>query len=101
MSLKYVKKTSMPDSVKSLWNIKYYSLSSTRGLEHSTNSICNNCQKIGSINRSEARISENIIFEKRIFWKKNFCKSVFSNATYDLNILLTNKESKNDFLKKI
>ena len=56
---KSVKKTSMSDSVKSLWYIKYYSLSSTKDLEHSSNSINNNCQKISSRTRIEAKVSEN------------------------------------------
>ena len=49
----------MPDTVKSLSYIKHYSLSSTRGLEYSSNYISNTCQKISSRTESEAKITEN------------------------------------------
>ena len=47
----------MQDSVKKIWYIKYYSLSS-RGLEHSSNSISYKCQNISSKTGSEVNISE-------------------------------------------
>ena len=46
--LQYVKKTSMPNSVKSLGYIKCCSLSSLRPVKTPSNSIRNNCQKICS-----------------------------------------------------
>ena len=52
-------KSSMPNSLKDLRYIKYYSLSSTIGLEHFSNFISNNCQNISSTTGSEAKLSEN------------------------------------------
>ena len=58
MQPKSVKKTSIPDSVKSLWYSNYCNLSSTWGLEHFSNSISNNGQKDSSSTGSEAKVSE-------------------------------------------
>ena len=82
----------MLDSVKSHWHIKYYSLSSIRDFEHSSNSISNNRQKIGRRTRSEAKKSENIVMKSIL--------NEFSNVTYGLNTLLTTKQSKKWFLKE-
>ena len=49
----------MQDSVKFLWYIKYYSLSSTKDLKYSSNSVSSNCQKNSSKTGHEAKISEN------------------------------------------
>ena len=51
----------MPHSVKSSRYIKYYSLSSIRGFDHSSNSVSSNCQEISSRTKSEANISENTV----------------------------------------
>ena len=83
----------MPDSVKSLWYIKFYILSSTNGLEHSSNSIGNNCQKISSRMGIEEKSSENKV--TNYIWKTEF-----SDVTYGLYTLLTNKQPKNDLLNK-
>ena len=82
----------MLDSVKSHWHIKYYSLSSIRDFEHSSDSISNNRQKIGRRTRSEAKKSENIVTKSIL--------NEFSNVTYGLNTLLTTKQSKKWFLKE-
>ena len=74
----------MPDSVKSHWYIKYYSLSSIRDFEHSSNSISNKRQKIGRRMRSEAKNSENIVIKSIL--------NEFSNVTYGLITLLTTKK---------
>ena len=85
----FVKKISMKYSdISSLWYIKRYSLSSTRGFEHS---ITNNSQKASNRTVSEAKINENK--------KTNNIFKKFSNATFGLNILLTKQPNK-DFLKK-
>ena len=66
--LKFVKKVSMSNSVKSLGCIKYYSLSSPR-LVKSTNCIRHNCQKICRWSRRSKTILEirkNTTFLKEI-----------------------------------
>ena len=74
----------MPHSVKSNWYIKYYSLSSIRCVEHSSNSISNKRQKIGRKMRSEAKNHENIVMKSIL--------NEFSNVTYGLITLLTTKK---------
>ena len=56
--LMVVKKTSMPNSVESLWYIKCYSSSSPRPVKNPSNSIRQNCQKICSWSRRPKTILE-------------------------------------------
>ena len=56
--LKFVKKTSMPNSAKSLENIKCYSSSSSRPVKSPSNSIIRKCQKICSRSRRPKTILE-------------------------------------------
>ena len=93
-SIRFVKRTSMPHSVKNPWYIKYYSLSSTRGLQHSSNSISNNFHKTSSGTGSEVKVSENVWNEKHLK------ETEISNASYGLNKSLISKQTKNHFLKK-
>ena len=56
--LKFVKKTSMQNPVKSLGYIKCYSLSSPRPVKSPSNSISYNCQRICSWSRRPKNILE-------------------------------------------
>ena len=84
-----MKISTIPDYLKCLWYTKYYRMSNTRGLAHSANSISNNCQKISSWMKNEAKISKNKV-----------TNSILKNWIYSLSTLLTTKQPKNDFLKK-
>ena len=46
-------------SIKSFLYNKYYSLSSTKSLQHSSNSINNNCQRLAVEREVTQKISEN------------------------------------------
>ena len=71
----------MPDSVKSVWYIKYNSLISTRGIELSINSISNNCEKIISRTGKEAKFSENIA-------TNNILKTEFSKMSLRIKYII-------------
>ena len=57
--IKFVKKASTQDPIRSLRYIKYYSLNTISDFKHFSNSISNNCQKVSSRTGSEANLSEN------------------------------------------
>ena len=56
IKLKFVKKTSMPNSIESLGYIKCYSSSSPRPVKSPSNSIRCNCKKISSWSRKPKNI---------------------------------------------
>ena len=56
--LKFMKKISMPNTVKSLWYIKFHSLNSPRSIKSPSNSIRYNCEKICSWSRRPKTILE-------------------------------------------
>ena len=58
IKLKFVKKTSMPNSIESLGYIKCYSSSSPRPVKSPSNSIRYNCRKICSWSRRPKTILE-------------------------------------------
>ena len=84
----------MWDSLRTLWYIKYYSLSNTIGLAFSTNFISNNFQKICRRTEIDTKNSENKLTNSTLKHFESF------NMIYGLNILLTSKQPKEDLLKK-
>ena len=84
----------MWDSLRTLWYIKYYSLSNTIGLAFSTNFVSNNFQKICRRTEIDTKNSENKLTNSTLKHFESF------NMIYGLNILLTSKQPKEDLLKK-
>ena len=77
IGLKFVKKTSIPNPVKSLKCIKCYSSSSPRPIKSPSNSTRYNCQKIWSWSRTPKTIQET--------WKKGHI-SLGDKQTYYLQV---------------
>ena len=85
--LKFVKKTSMLNSVESLEYIKYYNLSSPRPVKSPSNSIRHNCQKICSWSRRPKTVL-------KIRKKATFLKVINNLIIYKLFKDFTNHRKK-------
>ena len=87
-----MKKTSMPNSVKSLGYIKCYSLSSSRPVISPSNSIIYNCQNIWSWSRRSKTILE--VWKRPHFsrWTTSTLFKIFSNTLLTTEIRPTGRQ---------